>query len=150
MTRRSVFLQPRCGSSDCRRNRTALSERLLQRCLRLRQARRRLLRPAPYGPPRDGQLRCIVEAQASDREWHREGAKRIAAGIWCSSVERQATYQHRQVSYHRHAADGVYSTVDIVNFQQLIIARRNWHGRSLRRTQAPCPVSAGPGKRKTQ
>src|SRR4029077_15407270 len=41
---------------------------------------------------------------------------------------------------------GVYSTVDIINFQQLIIARRNWHGRSLGWTQAPCPVSAGPGK----
>jgi hypothetical protein len=38
-------------------------------------------------------------------------------------VEGQATYQHRQVSYHRQAAGEVRSVVDIVHCKQLIVSR---------------------------
>jgi hypothetical protein len=35
----------------------------------------------------------------------------------------QATYQHRQVSYHRQAAGEVRSTMDVVHLKQLIVSR---------------------------
>jgi hypothetical protein len=44
--------------------------------------------------------------------------------------ERQATYQHRQVSYHRQDAGEVHSTAEVVDFQQLNVDYQNWHRRS--------------------
>jgi hypothetical protein len=44
--------------------------------------------------------------------------------------ERQTTYQHRQVSYHRQDAGEVHSTAEVVDLQQLKIDHQNWHGRS--------------------
>jgi hypothetical protein len=43
--------------------------------------------------------------------------------------ERQATYQHRQVSYHRQDAGGVHSTAEVVDLQQLNVDHQNWHRR---------------------
>jgi hypothetical protein len=44
--------------------------------------------------------------------------------------ERQATYQHRQVSYHRQATDKELVAVEEVYLQLLTVAHRNWHKRS--------------------
>jgi hypothetical protein len=45
-------------------------------------------------------------------------------------VERQATYQHRQVSYHRYAAGEVRSAAYMSDIKPINVERRNWHGRS--------------------
>jgi hypothetical protein len=44
--------------------------------------------------------------------------------------ERQASYQHRQVGYHRQDAGGVHSTAEVVDLQQLNVDHQNWHRRS--------------------
>jgi hypothetical protein len=42
----------------------------------------------------------------------------------------------------------VRSTAEVVDLQQLNLDDQNWHMRSSRRSQALCPVSAGPEGRK--
>ena len=51
---------------------------------------------------------------------------RCAAIAW----ERQATYQYRQVSYHREAASEVPSRTEVVDLQELNVEDQHWHGQS--------------------
>ena len=91
-------------------------------------------------------------SNARRKAWRPMGSRRMSLRQKAPSedddVAREVTYQHRQVSYHRQAAGEVRSTAEVVGLQQLNLDHQNWHMRSLRWSQALCPVSAGPEGRK--
>jgi hypothetical protein len=64
-------------------------------------------------------------------------------------VQRQVTYQHRQVSYHREAAGEVRSTLEVVDLKQLKVDYQPLARAKLKVLASTVPSKRRAGKEET-